>query len=80
MSKQVAAKPSVEQVSRILNRIMTLPDKGNIPYAKAYAEAARGMTGTALDVQVLYVLCNLSHWIGEEARASKKILKSFTGA
>lgn len=53
-------------------------------YARAYAKAAirnphtaTEMSGHELAVQLLYVLNNLQSWRGEEARATKLILKKW---
>ena len=80
MRKQ-STRPDVEQVYYILNKIMTIPNKGYITYAKSYAHAAiyMQMRGRDLEIQVLYVLNNLAQWTGEEARESKKMLKAFAG-
>ena len=43
--------------------------------AKVYADAGGILTGKALKVQVLYVLCNLQYWRGETARFVKAKLK-----
>lgn len=47
------------------------------PYAQAYAKAGLELTTPdAIRVQCLYILSNLSHWRGDEARRIKLILKS----
>lgn len=49
-------------------------------YAVSYAQAAfdHEMEGEALRVQLLYVLCNLDHWRGEEARRVKTVLRTYS--
>lgn len=49
-------------------------------YAKAYAEASRGMIGHELNVQILYILSNTQYWRGERARSVKNVLKEFNSA
>lgn len=51
---------------------------GNIQYAASYARAGLGMIGEERRVQALYILSNLSGWRGEEAKAVKEALKSFS--
>lgn len=65
----------------ICRRIMELPPKGYIPYAKAYAERALQMLASPEPVsdrmifnQVLYIQNNLSAWRGEEAQKARKVL------
>ena len=65
------------EVKKILKKILKLPDKGFIPYAKSYARAGLGMTGYELKIQVLYILNNLVFWRGEEARTAKAYLKGY---
>jgi len=35
------------------------------------------MTGKALKVQCLYVLSNMTHWRGEDARKARNIIKEY---
>ena len=72
-----------EQRVRNAFRTIMLQDssKGNMGYAQAYAHfglEAR-MTGEELRVQVVYALCNLQYWRGDEARKCKKVLKEYGG-
>jgi hypothetical protein len=46
-------------------------------YAKAYAEAARGMDGHELYVQLLYIRANTSNWRGVDARRVKVVLDKY---
>ena len=55
--------------------ILRQESKGMMSYAQEYAKAGIGMQGKMLKVQILYVLCNLNGWRGEEAREVKKALK-----
>lgn len=79
--KSSKVKQSVEDVRQALNRVMEAPDTGFTAYAQTYAMAGlqMNMTGEELRVQLLYVLSNLQQWRGEEARATKQVLKSFAG-
>ena len=74
-------KPSIEEVRQALDKVMKAPDTGYTAYAQSYANAAlqMEMIGEELRVQILYVLNNLQQWRGEEARATKQVLKSFAG-
>lgn len=52
------------------------------PYAVAYATAGEQLVRENADfhtckVQALYVLSNLSHWRGDEAKAVKETLRAF---
>ncbi len=51
------------------------PKNSGLQYAASYAEAAYGMTGREREVQILYILNNLSTWRGDEARKIKAELK-----
>lgn len=50
-----------------------------VNYAVNYAKAGIGMTGRALQVQILYVLNNIGHWRGTEATWVRNILKGYKG-
>lgn len=76
----VAKTRSTEaQVNSALEVVLKLSGHGDLCYAQSYAKAGlqMHMTGYALYVQILYVLSNLSGWRGEEARATKTVLRSF---
>jgi hypothetical protein len=69
-----------------LNKVFTLSDRGNFPYAKSYAQAAlnnpytnKPMEGEELRVQLNCILSNLSHWSGYDAQVSKAIFKQYAG-
>lgn len=44
-------------------------------YAKGYALAGLEMVGHEVRVQALYILNNISHWRGPEAKAVRAALK-----
>lgn len=48
-------------------------------YAVAYAKAGLRMSGEELRVQVLYILGNITHWRGEQAKRIRQNLKAFVG-
>ena len=53
--------------------VLAAPDS----YAKAYARAGMNMhTEDAMSAQISYILSNLGHWRGEEARATKLAFKN----
>ena len=61
----------------VICRTVLVSSKTN-EYAKAYAAAGLGMTNPEeIRVQALYLLSNLSHWRGPEAKATKASLKLF---
>lgn len=67
-----------KQVKEVLKQILLIEsDTGFLPYAKGYSTKGLSLTGESLRIQVIYVLDNLQYWRGKEARAAKKILKSF---
>ncbi len=73
-----------KKLEEALKTILRQPDQGYIPYAKTYTLTAlmnpytgREMEGEELKVQILYILNNLGTWRGEEARATKAILKEY---
>lgn len=47
-------------------------------YAVNYARAGIGMTGEEARVQALYILGNITHWRGDEAKAVRAALKKFS--
>ena len=49
-------------------------------YAKAYAQAGISVEGQEAKVQALYILNNITHWRGEEAKACRAWLKEFSKA
>lgn len=48
---------------------------GLIQYAASYAVAGFMMYGEERRVQALYILGNMSHWRGEEAKAAREVFK-----
>ena len=59
----------------VICRTVLISSKTN-EYAKAYAAAGLEMTDREeIRVQALYLLSNLSHWRGPEAKATKDNLK-----
>ncbi len=67
----------VKNVFRVILTQKATP--GFMEYAQAYAQAGLELEGEALKVQVMYVMCNLQYWRGDEARRCKKVLKEFIG-
>lgn len=70
-------KVSEEQVHTVFGRIMELPSRGYVAYAKSYAGVGLDLSGMYLVRQVPYVLVNLQHWRGDEARECKEVLTAF---
>ena len=62
---------------KAIQAVLSNSDKPTLNYAVAYAQAAQHMTGEALRVQCMYILSNTAYWRGEEARATKKVMKAF---
>ncbi len=46
-------------------------------YCVNYARAGLHMTGYELKVQCLYVLNNMTHWRGKDARKARNIIKEY---
>lgn len=57
---------------------LILADPKANPYAQTYARAGIGMTGEMQRVQALYILSNLSHWRGPEAKNVRARLREAT--
>lgn len=56
-------------------------DPGNMPYAKTYAKAGLQLTDNKdIKVQCLYIVSNLSHWRGKEAKTIRTLLKKLGDA
>lgn len=55
-----------------------IANHGN-PYAKAYARVAltHNMEDDALKTQVMYILGNISHLRGEQAKHARQVLKEY---
>ncbi len=69
-----------ERVKNIFRTILTQKaTPGFMEWAQAYAKDGIEMEGEYFKTQVLYVLCNLQYWRGDEARRCKKVLKEFGG-
>ena len=75
-------KPSEFEVHLALHKLAVWfysNEKSNaLNYAIEYAKAGQIMLGDELRVQCLYVLNNITHWRGEDAREVRKTLKDFT--
>lgn len=67
-----------EEVREALGIIVKNWDAKALNYAVNYARAGLQMTGYELEIQCLYVLGNMTHWRGDEAKKVREILKDFT--
>lgn len=72
-------KPTEQEVKSAINIILNKRNYQNkaLNYCINYAISALEMTGHELHVQVLYVLSNMTHWRGEDAKQVRSILKGF---
>ena len=68
---------SEREVHEACKVIVANQDSKALNWCVNYARAALSMSGEALRVQVPYVLNNMTHWRGEEARRVRAMLKSF---
>jgi len=72
-------KPTENDIQAAMKVIVKNQHLPALNYAVNYAKAADGMTGHELEVQVLYVLSNISYWRGAEAKQTRNLLKAFVG-
>lgn len=70
-------KPTEKEVRAALKCIVDNRDAKALNYAVNYANAGMYMSGHELHVQVLYVLNNMTHWRGEDAKRVRQTLKTF---
>ena len=67
------------EVKKALKVIVDNRDKTKaLNWAVNYAFLGLSMSGHELKVQCLYVLNNITHWRGPEAKSVKETLKRFT--
>lgn len=66
-----------DKVREAFQEVLDKAQGGFADYAKAYARAGLLMTGEDLMYQVPYVLSNLQHWRGEDARRVKDVFKTY---
>lgn len=71
-------RPTDEQMRDALEIIMNNRDAKALNYAVAYADIGIGLEGDDLRIQCLYVLNNMSHWRGDNAKKVRTILKAYT--
>lgn len=79
VSQQVGTLAFNECCQRIIRAASRNEGGRNMPYAAAYAKAGIGMTDPdEVRVQSLYILNNMSHWRGDEAKMVRTQLKEFS--
>lgn len=71
-------KVTEEDVRSALQTIVRHQEEKAVNWAVNYAKAGIHMSGEILRVQCLYVLNNITHWRGEDAKRVRNTLKSFT--
>ena len=72
-------KATTDQVYDAFRAIIKNQDSPALNYAVNYAKAGLKIYNDhTLKVQVLYVLNNITHWRGDEAKAVRATLKSFS--
>lgn len=71
--------PTLAEVKRAIRVI--LADKRcyttSLNYAVGYCQAALGMEGKELEVQILYILNNITHWRSVDAVDVRKTLRAY---
>ena len=67
------------EVYNALRKIIANKEAKALNYAVNYARAGLSMKGEELRIQCLYVLNNMTHWRGNEAKESRNILKNYAG-
>jgi hypothetical protein len=72
-------KPHETEVKEAIQKILKDEKsyKTSLCYAVEYCRAALQMQGYELSIQCLYILNNISHWRGEDAKDVRAILKAF---
>jgi phosphoserine aminotransferase len=53
---------------------------GNLPYAARYAQVIlrENLTWNAIPTQCLYILSNITHWRGDEAKKARAVFKEWS--
>ena len=82
MTKKIAELPGTLAFAECCQRVLAVNSKrrpgGMMDYAAAYAHAGLSMTDRKMIAfQASYILQNLAHWRGEEARMVKAQLNEF---
>lgn len=70
---------SEDEVRLAMEKIVANSEVKVLNYAVNYAEAGLRMSGDVLMIQARYVLGNITHWRGEEAKSVRATLKAYTG-
>jgi hypothetical protein len=54
--------------------------KGNLPYAASYAQViwSERIPRSAIPTQCLYILSNITHWRGDEAKKARAVFKEWS--
>jgi len=71
-------KPTDTQVHEALQIILDNRTSKALNYAINYASLGTLMDGEELRIQCLYVLNNMTHWRGEDAKKVRQVLKAYT--
>jgi hypothetical protein len=71
-------KPTDQEVHSALRTIIRNGESKALNYCVNYAKAGLYMYEEVLRIQCLYVLNNMTHWIGEEAKEVRALLKAYT--
>lgn len=69
---------SEEEVRMAMRTIVNNPEAKALKWAIDYAYAGTRMSGDVLMIQARYVLGNITHWRGEEAKSVRATLKAYT--
>ena len=65
------------KVHQAFRNIIKNKQEKALNYCVNYARAGLHMTGRELKVQCLYVLNNMTHWRGADARKARNIIKEY---
>jgi hypothetical protein len=76
--KEITMKPTEREVHAALRTIVVNKDAKALNYAVNYARAGTYMFGEELRIQCLYVLGNMVHWRGDDAKKVRETLKRYT--
>ena len=72
-------KPAVDEVYRVLGIIVRHANEPALNYCVNYARMGLNMTGHDLEVQIPYILNNMTRWRGPQANFVRHTLKAFAG-
>ena len=72
-------KPSEEEVHEALRVIVHNRDHKSLNWCVNSAKAGLELVGENLRLQCIYILGNMTHWTGADAKEVRRTLKAFIG-